>query len=617
MSGKIPVTPTRLGMGEDPSTQNPDYQPTEGEKKRIKLANDRLSRFKEWRTQYDEKWLDRYKFFRGRQWTEQRPSYRHSEVINFVFSTIQSLVPIQVDTQPRWDFTAENPEDFQAAEILSKVAAFDWSRGRWLYKLIEILYDTKIYGTAYGYMGYNPDANYGEGRIDFESADPFYSYPHPGKKQINDEKMKLPFIYAEPLPVDVVKAQYPDHAEFIKPDAVDVMQGDKTDLDQVRLISPTDNKTILEGESTTKLGAKDMVLKITTYDYPDDVDESDADNPKKFYPKGRKYVICSGVEVEHGENPFDDGLIPFGKIVNYVDPRSFFGISEIEQLESPQKIFNKIFSFSLDVLTLMCNPIWILDDDSDVDPDNLFNRPGLAVEKKKGSEVRRETGVQLQPFVYQLANECERFVGKISGQTEVTAGIRPEGVSAAKAISELREASLTRIRLQNKLLDDFLHQMGTLYKNRVLQFYRTPLIVRITDDEENVTEYFKFFVDDTEEGREFVTQELKVGPEGNLIESTDVKRAIIKGDFDVSTNTGSGLPFSKLERRIIARDLFQAGAFDELDLLKEFEVPNAEQRYEQTKQRRFQQQQEQLQMQAAAAAGAVPPEAESPVPEGV
>ena len=76
------------------------YEPTDEEIKAIKMADHLFQKAKNQRKSYDEKWLDNYRFFRGKQWKDARPSFRHSEVINLVFRAIQSEVPILTDAMP-------------------------------------------------------------------------------------------------------------------------------------------------------------------------------------------------------------------------------------------------------------------------------------------------------------------------------------------------------------------------------------------------------------------------------------------------------------------------------------------------------------------------------------
>jgi len=174
----------------DLSTQPGGYAPNAEEKRAIKLVNGLFDKAKKHRKKYDEKWLDNYKMFRGKQWKEQRPSYRHSEVINFIFQSIQSVIPILTDARPRFEYMPQEPSDMEFAKVLSDVAASDWDRGNWLMQLAENIYDAHFYGTGFGYMGFDQKALMGVGAIDFESGDPFYCFPDPNAREVNDKRGK-------------------------------------------------------------------------------------------------------------------------------------------------------------------------------------------------------------------------------------------------------------------------------------------------------------------------------------------------------------------------------------------------------------------------------------------
>lgn len=588
----IPVLGEHQNARDLDTTQPAGYTPTPEERKALKLVNRLFEKAKKHRTKYDERWVDYYKMFRGKQWKEARPSYRHSEVINMIFQHIQSVVPILTDARQRFEFLPQEPSDLEFAKILDQVAENDWVRSNWTYKLTEVMYDGHFYGTGLSEMCFDAKADFGAGKIDYKSCDPMYCFPDPDAFDVN-ERCGF-FVYAEPMDIERLRKKHEKHAKWIKADLMDLMNEDKTDLHETTFKSPVDNTVAMSGSNPDIYKGQDKALEITCYIKSDEVEEIEKKNfdeasgeerveyeQRLKYPNGRKIVVAGSVVVFDGPNPYDDGLFPYARFINYIDPRSFWGISEVEVLESPQKTFNKLISFALDVLTLMGNPIWILSTDSDVDADNLFNRPGLVIEKSPGSEVRREEGVQLQPYVLQLIDRMREWFNEAGGSQDITRGVKPEGVTAASAISQLQEAAQTRIRQKSRNLDAYLQNLGQLYKNRVFQFYTAPQIVRVTNDQA-ATKFFKFHVEDRP-GPDGSSQKVGVvrdyiqNPEtGQMSESPTAREYIIRGNLDVRVSTGSALPFAKDTKFNKARQMFLDGVIDEEEYLKAADYPNWE-----------------------------------------
>ncbi len=572
------------------------YEPNEAEEKSIKLVNKLFGRAKNARKAYDQKWLDFYRMFRGKQWKEERPSYRHSEVINLVFRAIQSEVPILTDALPRPEFIPTEPNDFELAQILNDVLDSDWTRNNWSYNFTESLYDSHLYGNGFGCMLYDEEKEDGLGGIDFKSSDPFYQFPDPYAKDVNVESRY--YIEAEPVDVEVLKARYPEHAQFIKPDILDISKRDRQLSDQVKYKSPTDSRVIMEGSSAYDLESRNEALEICCYlkdmeSFEEEQSEKGEDGLEKKiyikrlkYPNGRKIVLVGGILVHDDAIPYDDQKFPYLRLTNYILPREFWGMSEVEQLESPQKIFNKLLSFSLDVLTLMGNPIWVVSNTSGVDTDNLFNRPGLIVETDDMNGVRREEGVQLQPYVLQMIDRMKLWFDDVSGSTDASRGVRPEGVTAASAIEALQETAQTRLRQKTRNIDAFMQNFGQMYLSRVFQYYTAPRIFRVTDNE-NATRYFKFHVD-TKDELDPVTQQptgkqVRVAKVRDYIQSNDGQHRLgnekefeIRQKFDVKISTGSALSFEKTRTESRAFNLFDRKIIDAEEVLKTIRYPNAE-----------------------------------------
>lgn len=562
--------------------KNSSYDPTPEESKAIKMVDNLYNKAKSARRQYDERWLDYYRMFRGKQWKEARPSYRHSEVINLVFRAIQSEVPILTDGMPKPEFVPSEPQDHEIASILNDVLDSDWHYNNWSYQLTEMVYDANFYGTGFGYLGYDHEKDNGLGGICFESADPFYSFPDPNAMNINT-KSKY-FIYSEPKDVQEMKQEYPEHKHLIKSDLIDLAV--RTLNDSSKYKPQTENTTYVDSNSHDS--SKDQVLKVCAYvkDLEEVEDEVEGpDNQSVFvsklkYPKGRKLTLVSGILVDDGPMEHEDAKFPYLRLTNYILPREFWGMSEIEQLESPQKIFNKLISFTLDVLTLMGNPVWIVDNTSGIDTDNIVNRPGLVIEKEPGSEVRREEGVQLQPYVLQMIDRMKGWFDDVHGMQEASRGVRPEGVTAASAIEALQDASQTRLRLKGRNIDAFMQEFGQMYSSRVFQYYRSPRIFRITNNE-NVNKYFKFHVDDVEDPitgqskRVAKVRDYNQGDDGNFYQSEE-KQYDLSRRFDVRISTGSSMPFQKSKDESQAMQLFDRGIVDAEEVLKRLKYPNAE-----------------------------------------
>ena len=561
------------------------YHPSEQDVKDFALGDKLFEKAKKHKSKYDDKWNDYYNMYRGRQWTENRPSYRHSEVVNLIFREIQANVPIQMDTRPKFEYLPMGPEDIALATIINQVCESDWIKYNWTEQITENVYDANILGTGLGSCMFDQKAEGGIGAVDIRSEDPFYCFPDPSARDVNN-KAKY-FIHAEPMDVDDIKAKWPN-GKHVEADLIGIKRLDLFDKNKVRVNSPTDSTVLAGPQLQFDKDESPQALVVTVYiDGSFETEEDTVETPnsvgelevkyvsKKKYPNGRKFVYANKVMLESGENYYEDGLFPYARLQNYVSQRQFWGISDIESLESPQKTFNKLLSFSLDVLTLMGNPIWVVPSSSGVDTDNLFNQPGMIVEYDGQQAPVRQEGVQLQPYVLQLIDRLKVWFDDMSGSSDVSRGVRPEGVTAASAIQSLQEASQTRIRQKSRNLDAYLQNLGQLYLSRIMQFYTSPRVFRLTN-QNGTMDFFKFHVD---------TQVDESGAEQKFARyrplmqnGTDGDETVvpIKGLLDVKVTTGSTLPFAKSEKESKLLNYFDRGIIDAEEVLKSSDYPNWE-----------------------------------------
>lgn len=591
----------------DPTKVDDDQSPED--RQCVAKVLKEFEKLKKHRSKYDYNWLHYYKMWRGDQWDGiKMPKHRQRECINMIWQTVQANMPLQTDARPRIQFVAEEPSDIEFANVLNEVMEADWERGNWLVPLSEIILDGYIYGTGYGSLVYDQEADFGMGSAQFESEDPFYLYPDNEAREINDNRSKI-FIKAEPVDTDSLKREFPEFEDKIKSDIDSDIQSSKTSLnDYTARTSNSDRDMPDVSFLTGKQKTTPRTMLITAWMKPDETEEVESEEIgengeiqnkviiKKVYPFGRVIKIANGLKIFEGTLT-ESGRFPFMKYVNYMLPREFFGVSEVEQLESPQRVFNKILNAAIEIMNLMGNPIWVISTDSGIDPNKLINRTGLVVEKEPGSEVRREHGIELNATIFPLLDRLESWFDKIGGNQEVSRGQAPASITASSAIEQLMDAARTRIKQKQRNLDAMVRDMGRQYVDIVLENYTKSRVFRVTNDQTG-TKYFKFRVDKVlVDGKTQLVGKIRnyIQNDGESIAMSDEeKEFFISGRFDVKVNTGTSLPFAVADKENKSFALFDRGIIDEEEVLNNIEYPNKEQVIQKLMERKAAMQQQKL-----------------------
>ncbi len=619
-----------------PTVQDTGAQPTDEEKNLAKQIDKLFEKHAKYRKKYDQTWVDNYKFFRGQQWLTRRPSYKHKEVINLIFSTIQSQASVMLDTRPQVGFLPQDPSDLIFSELLTQVFQADWDRNNWLDEVAQVIFDAHIYSVGFSYASFDPDANHGAGGVEFCCEDPFDFYPDPSATNVN--KKCESFIVAKPMDIDLIKKKYANspYVTLIKPDLEDLSYSKRTVQTLHRRVNTDVDLPVEKVTSGVNVDDiyRDKALVITAYLKPSDTeeieqDDIDADGEKLYitklkYPRGRKVVKINNYIMEDTELPYDHLEFPYQRLVNYILPREFFGISEVENTKGPQVVFNKLINFSLDVLTLMGNPIWKVPTEGNVNTRKLINQPGLVVEYANGAagEPHREEGVQLQPYVLQLIDRMEKWFNDQAGTQDVTRGINPPGVTANAAIENLLEAAQKRIKQKMRNVDSYMRDFGKQWVSLVMQYYTAPQIFRLTNKDES-NQYFKFHVEDRpvmgapgmngeppsqmlDAAGQPKTQKFAIvrkfakNEMGVMTEEEVPSEYEIRGELDVKVNTISGLPFNKAENEQRLMNLFDRGIIDAQEVLVKMDYPNYEAVLQRVKEQQAQQAAQQPQPKGAA-----------------
>lgn len=590
---------------DDVVNRGPSQGQKEEESNTVRMVEKLLAKAKRARAAYDSKWTEDWNFYLGKHWLERRPSYRHSEVLHYLYAEVQNLLVLLTDNRPNIEFLPEDPTDLEFSEMVSNVLRAKWDRESWAYTVAEAIVDASAIGTAFGCVAYKEELDEGLGDFSFETESPFFCYPDPNaRSKINDEYCDY-FITAIPTDLGKVKAKYPEKASEISADVSDLdnaPMGNNPAAHDLILKSPTDNRVITDQMGRNNAEQPDQVLLITCYMRSNETieeelietnelgQETKKYQTKKKYPNGRRIVIASGKVLEDVENPYRGGKFPYARLVDYILPRTMWGDSEVKLLKSPSQIIDKIISYVLDVLALTGNPVWVVDIESGVDDALITNQPGLKIVKRKGGDVRREMGAPVPDYVLRVFEYfTERVLSKIGPTSEVSRGVAPSGNSSGYAIEQLQEAAQTKVRGKARNLEVFLKEVGELMLDRILQYYSVPRLVRLTNDT-GATKYFSFSISDVEDesgevNKMATVQEYRQDPITGGYVPTDPKEMLLKSALDVKISIGTSLPFAKAQKASIAERLYDKQIIDEEEFLNQIEYPNREKIIERLKER--------------------------------
>jgi hypothetical protein len=526
-------------------------------------------------------------YFLGKQWRVKRPKYRSSPVANICWPIIQSTVPILTDTSPSFSLVGRDPSDYDFGEVMSKCVTAWWNRRSMDNVIVEACIDLCQYRFSVAKILWNDDLETGEGDVEVTVIDP-RNVLFPDFAE--DFNKKCPWVvHLMKKTVGEIKRKYPDSASEISGTGTSNIAA--TAKNAAYSGTPVDTWPITrkdDGTASAIPGAAGLkehdqveIAEVWVDDYA--TEERDLAEGKKEtvlkWPNGKIITLIpeKRVLLQVKPNPYLHGQKPFIRFIDHIVPRQLPGVGEIEPIMEMQDLINKNLAAIYDIFNLTGNPVWVIDDDSGVDADNLTNSIGAVITKKPNSHVERLPAPDINPGRCNFHGQLLSLSEQISGIHDVTQGRKPVGITAAEAINSLQEAAQTRIRLKERQLRTSLAQLGYQVSSLMMQFYRAPRVVRLTGDN-NWPEYFEFYIREADNNlMQYVMQKYTRGADGNFQkEGTAQIGNPSKGEFDISVVSGASLPWLKEKRGSMAMDLFKMQVIDDQELLDSLDWPKKE-----------------------------------------
>ena len=523
--------------------------------------------------QRSQQWESFKNFYRGKnQWPKRRPGYKVSALLNFMPSNLERKAALLSDTKPKIEIKPRKKGLDDTCLILSKIISGIWDEREVHQKLVELAMHAQIFGVGFTNTLFDKSLDGGDGDIDIAVPDPRSVLIDPNLRRsylLHDSEYT---ILEDIIPLTVAQDRWPKRADLMRPSPDHSMYTPIRNTSMLnRMVShiwKPSNQAESVPSAIPKVSIREFWIK----------DRSETPGGKtRFRRQCRKVTMINDLIVSDGSNPYWDGQFPLDMMEWHMDMDTPWGWGDVELLKGPQELINKIMATVVENAIMMSNAIWVGDADalSKKDWDKLSNEPGSTVRVRPGKQMRREPGVPLPNYVFELANYFKSVgIEELSGMVDVMKGVRTGQVESGVAIESLQLMAQATIRLKARMMEGMLKRIGQKLIARIFQYWTSDRIVNLIGSDESFRQY------------EFIRSDLIRKHKGRIEDAFK--------DYQFMVVPGSSLAISKMQKVMMATQLFQMGIIDELELLQTMDYPNAEKVAKKAQVRR----QQMMQMQA-------------------
>lgn len=479
------------------------------------------------KSELHKKWRKYEKFYKNDQWSDVKiDPNRIKPTINYVFTTVESLMPYLTTNVPDPIILPTNPEDEQVARDLTKIVKIILEKNG-IEKYLQIGERERLkFGTCIWKVFFDPSKHNGLGDVAFEIVDPVNFFIDPN--EVNDLQNADFCGTSVRRSIEYLKKRYPEKANEIEADQ--------------------------------------MNSEITVYDTEDEEDPRNRQATLiEYWTKDKenglvRIVVAGNVLLSYDTNFYKHGMYPFVRGINYPIQKSFWGMGEAEQLITMQEILNKLMQLVIENVAL-ANGQFIVDKNASGirDIKSLANKlwqPGLTIPVNDINSIKKLDGVLAPGWVVNLIQIIQKNIELVTGISPLYLGEAPGSVTAASGILALQEQATARVKLKLQEQGRMIEEIVKFVIAYIAEFYTEDRYFRIVN-ENRESDWIKVRRDDI----------AKVDENGNLT----------LPEFDVTIEVGFDAPMSRAYIEQMAMQLYQMGVINAVEVLKTMNFPNKEQ----------------------------------------
>ena len=485
-----------------------------------------------------KKWKDNYSWWNNRQLAKNRPLFKSDARINYCWVVTSVKIPVLTQNQPTCTFIpyGDSEEEQAAAELRSKVVGNAlWNKLEILDQYQDVCFHSSLYDAGVYKVFWDPDEG-PTGEIGVVSLEPFKFIPDPMARKTDDMRY---CVHVEPYAVSALKVKYPEFANRISAEGQisSILFEERKFADNKPTTESYSHDTQFQIERAHLKEfwlTSDAFLAETEEEYKDE-DGKKQKRKKNKYPNGLIVTMINDnliVDVKKNPYPWKFGFVP--ACMNKVGGE-FWGKGDIEQIIPIQRSLNHITQQLDDIMNTVANVGWTVDprvgDETIRKLVRALQEPG-SVKPVLPDQLRADDPPQVPAVLVRMQQEYIQRIFDISGISDILQGSGRVTHRTARGIERLFEAATSRIGQSVQNHELALKKVFAMMGDLAEMFYKEDRM-------------FALF-----------------GGSGQMEGSLPVPTGSLKGEFEVSIDSGATLPQDKKSRAELTLELNNAGILE-------------------------------------------------------
>ena len=494
--------------------------------------------------------------------------------MNVIYPTLLRHVALLTDSKPQIDVVPRRRNRRGTATIYKQVIGALWDERNFEQVATRELVRAGTVGSTLCVPMWNEAGDYGRGQIEFPMFDPRQVALDPTVVHAVDLQERAEYLQVrEVVALNAVRERYPSRGWSVRPTTRWSRYGTgrgTTGPGGPRIESPLPQPWRRRDDETVNSEVPRVELRHTWFK---DYERDESGSPLRRRPRHVRYVVDGeGIVLKDERQVYAHGQIP-GHLFDWgIEFEHPFGLPLISGLRRTQYTLERIIGQVVSNV-IMTNKIKVVADANALDPktwnDLTQNLNGIYIKKRQGHNLTYELPNNVVPgYIINVIELLLRGMQMVTGMDEGIAGRAPKNLSGV-AIDALQTNAQSVVRLIARSFEGWLERVFQQVIALIFQYYTSDRLLHLIGPGQELMEF------------EFNRQTFLRGDDQMPYSERDQQS--LWQDFEFRVVPGSSLAMTRLQKGVIALNLYQAGLLPGMEVLRATEWPNPEETFEKAK----------------------------------